>query len=420
MFRKTVDKYSLGSLLGEGTFAKVRECFHVETSQRFAMKILDLSKVRTQNLTDLVKREITIMKKLSHPNVIKLQEVLSSKSKLYIVLELADGELFNLISKQHHFEESVAANYFHQLVSGIQYLHSQHISHRDIKPENILLTNNVIKITDFGLARILESSESAQTACGTLHYVAPDVIRSRESGGYCPFLSDIWSCGVVLYVMCAGRLPFENRQSTSLLFNQICSCDYEMPRHFSTLLQDLIRKILVADPQKRLTIDQILNHPWLKHHAESIHIPEAQGFASDTAQYSRAGVAASITGEISIDLQDGDYNLDGDDVLLLTSNNTHNEPTILPNKKLLALTTAFSLAEATQKVTSLLTNYGATVEPRDNNRLKVTVHDTVFLVQAFDNSSSKRLVMLTKRTGSTLEFWSFIRRIKEDLVTVLK
>jgi serine/threonine protein kinase len=163
------------------------------------------------------------------------------------------------------FEENVARRYFQQLISGMDYCHSQGIAHRDLKPENLLLDeNDLLKISDFGLSALSAASDGRQkmlmTTCGTPNYVAPEVLKEK---GYKGFTADVWSCGVILYVMLAGYLPFED-DSMSGLFNKIEKGDFEMPDFFSSDVKQLIAKMLVVDPNKRLTIKEILENKWFK------------------------------------------------------------------------------------------------------------------------------------------------------------
>mmetsp|Transcript_17338 Transcript_17338/g.27024 ORF Transcript_17338/g.27024 Transcript_17338/m.27024 type:complete len:367 (+) Transcript_17338:711-1811(+) len=237
-----------------------------------AMKILDKGKILAQNMGSQIKREISIMKVFSHPRIVKLKEVLASKTKIYLILELVTGgELFDEIVRDTRFPEEKARYYFQQLVAGVEYCHGKGVCHRDLKPENLLLDeDNNLKISDFGLSALYtgegddpdESFSSRKnllhTTCGTPSYVAPEIL---DDEGYNGQIADIWSMGVILYVLVAGCLPFDEH-TLPALFDKIQKANYLFPPFFSLELRDLISKILVVDPKKRLTLKEIQAHPW--------------------------------------------------------------------------------------------------------------------------------------------------------------
>jgi serine/threonine protein kinase len=261
---KRVEKYQLAKTLGRGTFSKVKYAVDTTTNVAYAIKIVDRRMIRKENMEAQLKREIAIMKILKHKNIVQMREVLQSSKHIYIVLELiTGGELFDRIVQAKRFEENVARRYFQQLISGMDYCHSQGIAHRDLKPENLLLDDtDTLKISDFGLSALSAASDGRQkmlmTTCGTPNYVAPEVLKEK---GYKGFTADVWSCGVILYVMLAGYLPFEDDTMTGL-FNKIEAGHFQMPEFFSNDVKDLISKMLVVDPNHRITIKQILEHKW--------------------------------------------------------------------------------------------------------------------------------------------------------------
>uniref|UniRef100_A0A7S1KQL4 non-specific serine/threonine protein kinase n=1 Tax=Percolomonas cosmopolitus TaxID=63605 RepID=A0A7S1KQL4_9EUKA len=232
----------------------------------FAIKIIDRKMIHKENMESQLKREIAIMKILKHPHIIQLKEVLQSAKHIYIVLELiTGGELFDRIVQAKRFPEHTARRYFQSLMSAVEYTHSQGIAHRDLKPENLLLDeNDTLKITDFGLSALSSSSDGRQkvlsTVCGTPNYVAPEVIKDR---GYSGFQADVWSCGVILYVMIAGYLPFED-DTMQGLFQKIEGGQFSFPKHFSPEVRKLISKMLVVNPKKRISVQQIMQDPWFK------------------------------------------------------------------------------------------------------------------------------------------------------------
>ncbi|PPD98654.1 hypothetical protein GOBAR_DD04318 [Gossypium barbadense] len=207
-----VGKYELGRTLGEGSFAKVKFAKNIEAGENVAIKIVDKEKVLKHKMIGQIKREISTMKLIRHPNVIRMYEVMASKTKIYIVLEfVTGGELFNKIASRGRFKEDEARKYFQQLIHAVDYCHSRGVYHRDLKPENLLLdANGVLKVSDFGLSALPQQVGDdglLHTTCGTPNYVAPEVINNK---GYHGAKADLWSCGVILFVLMAGYLPFEH------------------------------------------------------------------------------------------------------------------------------------------------------------------------------------------------------------------
>eukprot|EP01006_Ploeotia_vitrea_P056990 TRINITY_DN68143_c6_g15_i1.p1 TRINITY_DN68143_c6_g15~~TRINITY_DN68143_c6_g15_i1.p1 ORF type:complete len:464 (-),score=59.71 TRINITY_DN68143_c6_g15_i1:404-1795(-) len=265
---KKIGKYELGRTLGSGTFGKVK--YAVDTSDPnktpYAIKVLDRKQIEKENMQEQLKNEIAIMKMLKHENVVKMYEVIQSPQHIYIVLEIiTGGELFDRIVAAKRFDESTARRYFQQLVFGVNYCHTVGgVAHRDLKPENLLLdANDQLKISDFGLSAITQSNGKEKllmTTCGTPNYVAPEVLKEK---GYNGFLTDIWSCGVILFVMLAGYLPFDDRTMNGL-FVKIEKGEYRMPRQFSMPVKHLITRMLTVDPTKRITLSEIMDDPWFK------------------------------------------------------------------------------------------------------------------------------------------------------------
>uniref|UniRef100_A0A7S4AZT8 non-specific serine/threonine protein kinase n=1 Tax=Chrysotila carterae TaxID=13221 RepID=A0A7S4AZT8_CHRCT len=260
---KKVGKYEIGRTLGEGTFGKVKFAVNTETNERVAIKILDKEKIQKQNMGEQIKKEIAVMKMVKQRHVVNLLEVLASRTKIFIVLELVTGgELFDKIVTAGRFDEPTARKYFRQLVSGVEYCHRQGVCHRDLKPENLLLDEQaMLKISDFGLSALYGSDHNStllHTTCGTPNYVAPEVLADK---GYDGFMADVWSCGVILYVLLAGFLPFDE-PSMSALFRKIIKAEFSYPSWFSPGVKDILNKILVPSPEKRYTMAQIKESDW--------------------------------------------------------------------------------------------------------------------------------------------------------------
>lgn len=267
---KKVGKYEIGKTLGEGTFGKVKYAVNTETDERVAIKVLDKEKIQKQNMGAQIKKEISIMKMVRHKHVVVLKEVLASRTKIFIVLELiTGGELFDKIVSEGRFSEETARFYFRQLVDGVQYCHENGVCHRDLKPENLLLDENGdLKISDFGLSALYEGGgpdgpESSRasllhTTCGTPNYVAPEVLADK---GYDGRAADVWSMGVILYVLLAGFLPFDE-PTMSALFRKIQKAEFSYPSWFTPRVKALLNRILIPDPETRITIKEILRDEW--------------------------------------------------------------------------------------------------------------------------------------------------------------
>nr|QSH71642.1 CBL-interacting protein kinase [Hedychium coronarium] len=271
-----VGKYELGRTLGEGTFAKVKFAKNVETGEGVAIKILDKEKILRHKMVGQIKREISTMKLIRHPNVIRMYEVMASKTKIYIVMEfVTGGEFFDKIARNGKLKEDEARKYFQQLINAVDYCHSRGVSHRDLKPENLLLdANGTLKITDFGLSALPEQVHEdgkLYTTCGTPNYVAPEVVKHK---GYDGAKADLWSCGVILYILMAGFLPFEDSNLMSL-YKKIFKADFSCPPWFSTSVKKLIQRILDPDPLTRITIQQVIENDWFKKDYKPPHFETA-------------------------------------------------------------------------------------------------------------------------------------------------
>lgn len=259
-----MERYEIGRLLGQGTFAKVYYARNLATGQTVAIKMIDKDKIVRTGLMDQIKREISIMRMVRHPNILQLFEVMATKHKIYFVLEYAKGgELFNKIKKGKLTEEA-ARKYFHQLVSAVDYCHSRGVYHRDLKPENLLLDENeTLKVSDFGLSALAESKRQdglLHTACGTPAYVAPEVLSRK---GYSGAKADVWSCGVILFVLVANYLPFHDRNLIEM-YKKISKGEYRCPRYFSVALTELLNGILDPDPNIRMSTMRIKKSPWYR------------------------------------------------------------------------------------------------------------------------------------------------------------
>uniref|UniRef100_A0A7S1B3M6 non-specific serine/threonine protein kinase n=1 Tax=Corethron hystrix TaxID=216773 RepID=A0A7S1B3M6_9STRA len=258
-----IGQFILGKNLGIGAFGKVKLATHAITGHKVAVKILNKAKIKQLSMEEKVQREINILHLCTHPHIIRLYEVIDTPTDIFLVIEyVSEGELFDYIVTKGRLSADEARNFFHQIVSGVEYCHFQKIVHRDLKPENLLLDANFnIKIADFGLSNLMRDGDFLRTSCGSPNYAAPEVISGHLYAG--PEV-DVWSCGVILYALLCGSLPFDD-ESIPNLFKKIKSGMYSLPSHLSQLARNLIPRMLEVDPMKRITIPEIRLHPWFQH-----------------------------------------------------------------------------------------------------------------------------------------------------------
>lgn len=257
-----IGKYQLGRTIGEGTFAKVKLAINIINGQNVAVKIIDKNSVMENNLIHQVQREIRTMKLLNHPNIVRIHEVIGTKTKIYIVMEyVPGGQLSDKLSYANKLTESEARKYFQQLIYAMEYCHCRGVYHRDLKPQNLLLdSKGNLKVSDFGLSALNKPGTLLKTACGSPSYVAPELLKNK---GYDGAAADIWTCGVILFEMLAGRLPFDDLILSSL-YKKIWMADYKFPYWFTTSQMNLIARIFDPDPKMRITIPEIINDKWFQ------------------------------------------------------------------------------------------------------------------------------------------------------------
>ena len=244
--------------IGEGNFGKVKFCIFKRTGEEFAIKIINKKKIKDKMKNSFFK-ENEIATKFNHINVIYVYRIFEDRENFYLVMEYCQkGELFDYIVEHQRLSENEASVFFYQLINGVEYIHSKGIAHRDLKPENLLLTTDkTLKIIDFGLSHEFDPSSCLlKTKCGSPSYAAPEIISCNYYDG---FKTDIWCCGIILYAMLCGFLPFEGDENP-ILFRNILECDPEMPDWLSIISRDLIIKILNPDPDERITLEEIKRH----------------------------------------------------------------------------------------------------------------------------------------------------------------
>ena len=255
----TIGDFKIGAKIGQGTFSKVCMGIHIPTGEKVAIKILPKNQIKEKTDRIRIEKEIGLQKKLHHQNIIHQYSVLDTEDSIYIITEYCSGgELFDYIVSKRRLPEVEACRIFQQLINGLEYLHKQKICHRDLKPENLLFDSKKnLKIADFGLSNEYSKGKLG-TPCGSPCYAAPEMVTGQK---YMGDTVDIWSSGIVLYSMVCGYLPFEDEDQT-LLFHKIAKGLFTLPGYLSYKCKDLIKNILVTNPNKRYGFDEIKNHPW--------------------------------------------------------------------------------------------------------------------------------------------------------------
>lgn len=255
------DFYVIGKEIGKGAFSIVKEGVHKVTGQKVAIKSIRAKFIKNK----LLMREIDIMKKVgNHPNILKLYEVFETTQYLYLVLELVNGgELFDQIVARGEYSEQDASNIVRQIISAVAHLHANGIAHRDLKPQNLLCAGangDEIRMADFGLSKMFDNGEYLETCCGSPEYVAPEVLECKPYDKAC----DLWSVGVITYVLLTGCFPFWDKNNAAL-YEKIRRVEYGWPSgsEISAEAKDLIRHLIEKSPEKRFTAEQALQHPWV-------------------------------------------------------------------------------------------------------------------------------------------------------------
>uniref|UniRef100_G3UFL0 SNF-related serine/threonine-protein kinase n=1 Tax=Loxodonta africana TaxID=9785 RepID=G3UFL0_LOXAF len=260
---KIAGLYDLDKTLGRGHFAVVKLARHVFTGEKVAVKVIDKTKLDTLATGHLF-QEVRCMKLVQHPNIVRLYEVIDTQTKLYLILELGDGgDMFDYIMKHEEgLNEDLAKKYFAQIVHAISYCHKLHVVHRDLKPENVVFfeKQGLVKLTDFGFSNKFQPGKKLTTSCGSLAYSAPEILLGDE---YDAPAVDIWSLGVILFMLVCGQPPFQEANDSETL-TMIMDCKYTVPSHVSKECKDLITRMLQRDPKRRASLEEIENHPWLQ------------------------------------------------------------------------------------------------------------------------------------------------------------
>ncbi|WAR12341.1 SNRK-like protein [Mya arenaria] len=272
---KIAGLYDLEETIGEGHFAVVKLARHVFTGEKVAVKVIDKNKLDEVSKAHLF-QEVRCMKLVQHPNVVRLYEVIDTQTKLYLILELGDGgDMYDYIMKHEKgIEENKARHYFSQIVEAISYCHRLHVVHRDLKPENVVFFKKleVVKLTDFGFSNMFNPGNKLETSCGSLAYSAPEILLGDS---YDAQAVDIWSLGVILFMLVCGEAPFQEASDSETL-TMIMDCKYKFPPHVSQPCRNLISLMLRREPGQRGNLQQIEKHEWLRKGGDDVphfHMP---------------------------------------------------------------------------------------------------------------------------------------------------
>lgn len=425
-----MQRYEVGKLLGQGTFAKVYHARNIVTSQSVAIKVIDKDKIFKVGLMDQIKREISVMKLVRHPNIVQLYEVMATKTKIYFVLEyVKGGELFNKVAKGR-LKEDAARKYFQQLVSAVDFCHSRGVYHRDLKPENLLVDENGnLKISDFGLSALAESRRQdglLHTTCGTPAYVAPEVISRK---GYDGAKVDTWSCGVILFVLMAGYLPFQDSNLMEM-YKKIGKAEFKCPAWFPSDVRKLVSRILDPNARSRMSITKIMETYWFKKGLDSklirknVEIKDAVTALADVnVVFSSTGSSSSKTVE---EKQDSGKltNLNAFDIISLSEGFDLSglfEET--DKRKEAKFTSSQSASVIISKLEDAATCSKLTVKKKEGGVLKMEGASEgrkgVLAIDAeiFEVTPSFHLVEIKKNNGDTLEYQNLW---KQDMKPALK
>ncbi|KAM9338136.1 5'-AMP-activated protein kinase catalytic subunit alpha-1 isoform 1-T1 [Symphorus nematophorus] len=293
--RVKIGHYILGDTLGVGTFGKVKVGQHELTKHQVAVKILNRQKIRSLDVVGKIRREIQNLKLFRHPHIIKLYQVISTPTDIFMVMEyVSGGELFDYICKNgkvihydtgkcliiwhNDLDEKESRRLFQQIISAVDYCHRHMVVHRDLKPENVLLDAHMnAKIADFGLSNMMSDGEFLRTSCGSPNYAAPEVISGRLYAG--PEV-DIWSSGVILYALLCGTLPFDD-DHVPTLFKKICDGIFFTPQYLNPSVISLLKHMLQVDPMKRATIKEIREDEWFKQDLPKYLFPEDPSYSNN-------------------------------------------------------------------------------------------------------------------------------------------
>ncbi|KAK0575917.1 hypothetical protein LWI29_009101 [Acer saccharum] len=426
MVVRKVGKYEVGRTIGEGTFAKVKFAQNTETGESVAMKVLDRSTIIKHKMADQIKREISIMKLVRHPYVVRLHEVIASRTKIYIILEfITGGELFDKIVHHGRLSEAESRRYFQQLVDGVDYCHSKGVYHRDLKPENLLLDSlGNLKISDFGLSALPEQGVSLlRTTCGTPNYVAPEVLSHK---GYNGAVADVWSCGVILYVLMAGYLPFDELDLTTL-YSKVEKAEFSCPSWFPVGAKSLIYRILDPNPETRITIEQIRDDEWFKKGHAPVRFPEYEDVnLDDMNAVFDDPEEGQATGQCSVEDM-GPLNLNAFDLIILSQglnlsslfdrgeDSVKHQTRFVSQKPAKVVLSSMEVVAQSMGFKTHIRNFKMRVEGLAANR---TAHFSVIL-EVFEVAPTFFMVDIQKAAGDVAEYLKFYKNFCGNLEDII-
>ncbi|KAJ8558046.1 hypothetical protein K7X08_004812 [Anisodus acutangulus] len=403
-------KYQLGHLLGRGSFAKVYHARRLEDGTNVAIKVMDKNTTVDATMERLIIREVSSMHRLKdHPNMIKLYEVMATKSKIYLVMELAPGgDLLSKLNRRGRFSYSTARFYFHQLISALHFCHQNGVAHRDLKPQNLLLDGEGrLKVSDFGFSALHDeqlSNSLLQTACGTPAYMAPEIVYKKEYDGS---KVDAFSCGVILFVFLTGKLPFDDSSYTKLHWAKHRR-EYQFSDWVQKPARNIINRLLDPNPSTRLSIEELTELSWFKRSAmkaeELNHHQQLQfGQGIFEKEYKRSGRLNAF------DLISMSYGLNLSGLFEARSH----------NKKELRFTTSVQVGSVEEKVMKLGKEEGYRVERTKGGGIGLVKGRVVLLVEIWEIAANLWLVEIKVVDGGQ-EFgetqWEVIEVGLKDIV----
>ncbi|KAK4359169.1 hypothetical protein RND71_021398 [Anisodus tanguticus] len=402
MVVRKVGKYEVGRTIGEGTFAKVKFAQNTETGESVAMKVLDRSTIIKHKMVD---------------------QVIATRTKIYIILEfITGGELFDKIVHHGRLSEAESRRYFQQLIDGVDYCHIKGVYHRDLKPENLLLdSQGNLKMSDFGLsASPGEGVNILKTTCGTPNYVAPEVLSHK---GYDGAVADIWSCGVILYVLMAGYLPFDEVDLTTL-YAKIEKADFSCPSWFPVGAKSLIHRILDPNPQTRIQIDEIRNDEWFKKNYVPVTAMEYEDVNLDDINAAFDDTEEESTKELCENADAGPLALNAFDLIILSQGLNlsvlfdrgqdslkHHQTRFLTQKPAKVVLSSMEVVAQSMGFKTHIRNFKMRVEGLSANK---TSHFSVFEV-----APTFFMVDVQKAAGDASEFLKFYKNFCGNLEDII-
>lgn len=404
-------KYQLTRLLGRGSFAKVYQARSLLDGVTVAVKIIDKSKTVDAAMEPRIIREIDAMRRLhNHPNILRIHEVMATKTKIHLVVEFAaGGELFSALSRRGRLSESTARRYFQQLVSALRFCHRNGAAHRDLKPQNLLLdADGNLKVSDFGLSALPEHLKNGllHTACGTPAYTAPEILR--RSGGYDGSKADAWSCGLILYVLLAGYLPFDDLNIPAM-YKKISRRDYRFPDWISKRARFVIYRLLDPNPETRMSLEALFGNEWFKKSLKDEAEKSVFGF-----DYGKEGKDLGLNAFHIISMSSG---LDLSGLFETTSLEGGKNNTDRREKRFICSTKMEVVEEKVKEVGRVL---GFKVEVGKNSAIGLVKGKVVLVVEVFEIMPSQLVLVSVNVVEGGLEFednhWGDLKAALQDLV----